>query len=262
MPNHIQNRLQIIGSKGQINEVLSFIAGESKDEDTNEPLKMKIDFNKIKPMPKELNIECNSNVEMWAEICVGKIDFSLLFTPAASSVSEMFKSGQYGSLASRMGAATAMEHLTGQRKGNVKDLSEEDFNAFVSYLRNYRTYGHTNWYEWAKDNWGTKWNAYSQNDQRDTEDTIYFQTAWNSPVLLIQELSNIFPLVSITLTYADEDSGSNAGVIKFTNGEPTDINQPSSQSKEAYDIYFDLHPDSKSDYQLVGNKYEYIDSEE
>lgn len=251
MPNHIQNRLQFIGDNKEVQKVLNHIKG--KYDDGKE---MQIDFNKIKPMPKELNIETHSGVEMWAEICTGQIDFASLFQPMETSASEMFKNGKYGTLASRMSAGTAMEHLTGKRKGNVKDLSEADFNMFIQCLKNYRKHGFISWFEWSKSNWGTKWNAYDQNDKRNTADTIYFQTACSAPLELMQELSKMFPLVKIAFAYADEDSGSNAGKIIFENGEATEVNQPEGQSKDAYDIYFELHPDRINDYKLVGDKYE------
>lgn len=256
MPNHIQNRLQVIGDNQEVQKVLTHIKGNYDDGK-----EMQIDFNKIKPMPKELNIETHSGVEMWAEICTGQIDFASLFQPMETSASEMFKNGKYGTLASRMNAGTTMEHLTGKRQGNVKDLSEADFNTFIQCLKNYRKHGNTSWYEWSLENWGTKWNAYGQNDERNTEDTIYFQTAWSCPIELIQEVSRMFPLVKLHLAYADEDSGSNAGKITFENGEATEVNQPEGQSTEAYDIYFELHPDSKENYKLVEGKYEYVDEE-
>ena len=256
MPNHIQNRLKVIGTPDQIKEVLNFIA--SKDEEGEA---VQIDFNKIKPMPEGMNVEIHSGVEMWVEICTGQIDFASLFKPMEASTSEMFESGQYKTLSSRMGAGTAMKHLTGERQGNVKDFSEEDFNAFIQCLKNFRSYGATTWYEWGIANWGTKWNAYGQNDERNTEDTIHFQTAWSSPLALIAELSKLHPDCTLKFDYADEDGGSNAGMITFKNGEAIEVIQPESQSKEAYDIYFELHPDSISDYKLVGNTYEYIEED-
>lgn len=256
MPNHIQNRLQVIGDNDEVQKLLNHINGNYDDGK-----EMQIDFNKIKPMPKELNIEVHSGVEMWAEICTGQIDFASLFQPMETSASEMFKNGKYGTLASRMSAGTAMEHLTGKRKGNVKDLSEADFNTFIQCLKNVREHGFISWYEWRKKNWGTKWNAYNQNDKRTTDDTIYFQTAWSSPLELMQELSKLFPLVKLAFTYADEDSGSNAGKILFENGEAIEVNQPEGQSTEAYEIYFELHPDRKENYKLVEGKYEYVEED-
>lgn len=254
MPNHIQNCIEVIGDNEEVQKVLNHI--KSKADDGAE---MQIDFNKIKPMPIGMNTEVHSGVKMWVEICTGQINFDSLFQPMKASASEMFEKRDYGTLANRMAAATAMEHLTGKRQGNVNDFTEEDFTAFVQCLKNFREHGSTSWYEWAISNWGTKWNAYHQNDDRNTASFIYFQTAWSSPIGLIQELSKMFPLVKISLSYADEDSGSNAGIILFQNGEAIEVNQPKSQSIEAYDIYFELHPDRKSDYKLNNGKYEYVE---
>lgn len=256
MPNHIQNRLQIIGDNKEVKKVLKSIA--SKNDDGT---KVQIDFNKIKPSPKGMDIETHSGVEMWAKICTGQIDFACLFSQEAKSPTEMLKDGNFGTLASRLAANTAMEHLIGKRDGNVKDLSEVDFNNFIQCLKNYREHGSINWYDWNVKNWGTKWNAYDQNDERNTADTIYFQTAWSSPIALIQELSKMFSLVKIALTYADEDSGNNAGKIIFENGEAIEVNQPEGQSTDAYEIYFELHPDNKNNYKLVDGKYEYVEED-
>lgn len=256
MPNHIQNRLQVIGDNQEVQKILSHIAGK-----TDDGKKVQIDFNKIKPSPQGMDVETHLGVEMWAKIVTGQIDFACLFIQMEKSPVEMFKGGDYGTLSNRMAANTAMEHLTGKRNGTVKDLSETDFNSFVQCLKNYRENGSINWYDWNRKNWGTKWNAYDQNDKRNTADTIYFQTAWSSPIALMQELSKMFPLVKISLAYADEDSGSNAGKILFENGEAIEVNQPEGQSTEAYDIYFELHPDSKENYKLVEGKYEYVEEE-
>lgn len=253
MPNHIQNRLKVIGEENEVQNLLNHIKG--KKEDGSE---IEIDFNKIVPMPKGMDVEVHSGIKMWVEICTGQLDFAQLFSPPLSSPSEMFKNGNYGSLASRIGASTAMDYLTGKRDGNVKDFTPEEFEMFVQCLKNYREYGSTSWYEWAKDNWGTKWNAYELNDERTTSDTIYFQTAWAPPIELMVKLSSEFPKVEIQLDYADEDSGSNTGKIKLKGGEVIDVFQPDNQSNEAYEIYLELHPDC--DYiKMVDGKYEYVE---
>lgn len=256
MPNHIQSKLQIIGSKMKVKEVFAFIA--AKDEDGKD---VQIDFNKIIPMPDELNIEVHSGIKTWVDICTGQIDFTPLFNGLPKSSAELLKDGQYGTLANSLNAHTAMEHITGKREGNVKDFSDLEFDIFVKCLKNNRTHGFASWFEWRKKNWGTKWNAYDQNDERNTADTIYFQTAWSCPLIVIAELSKLFPNCDFKIDYADEDSGSNAGIITFRNGEATEVFQPESQSKEAYELFFNLHPGRKENYKLVNDKYEYIDED-
>ncbi|MDQ3190212.1 MAG: hypothetical protein M3Q58_01315 [Bacteroidota bacterium] len=257
MPNHIQNKLQVIGDNQEVQKVLKHIKGKHDDG-----VEIEIDFNKIRPMPKGMDSEVNSHIKMWVEVCTGQLDFATLFQPMEDSVSNLLKDNKFATLSKRMAANTALEYLTGKRQGTVKDFSDEDFAAFIQCLKNYREHGSVSWYEWNIANWGTKWNAYGQNDKRNNTDTIYFKTAWSSPIKLIQELSRMFPLVKLDLTYADEDSGSNAGKIVLEKGEAIEVNQPKGQSKDAYDIYFELHPGSIDDYKLIGNRYEYIETED
>lgn len=255
MPNHIQNKLQIIGTHDQIKDVLDFI--KSTDKEAEE---IQIDFNKIIPMPDELKIETHSGVIEWAEICTCLIDFTPLFSTLPDTISNLLNNHKYGVLSNRLKASTAMESITGKRK-SVKDFNEKEFDQFIQCVKNIRKHGLSTWYDWSVENWGTKWNAYQQNDERNTSDTIFFQTAWNSSYKIIGKLSEKFPSIAFKLTYADEDSGSNAGVIDFKNGAITDCYQPKSQSKGAYDLYFELHPDRINDYKLIGDTYEYIDEE-
>lgn len=213
--------------KNEVKKLFEFIASEVQGE------KSQIDFNKIKPMPESLNITSGS---------LGEIAHSLLFGT---------KKGRFFTISTEENqkrfAAMGIE------------LQKEAVALAIQYQDNLVKYGATTWYNWCISNWGTKWNAYGQNDKRNTDDTIFFQTAWSSPVSLIIELSSLFPKTKLQLTYADEDSGSNTGKLKIVAGEIIDRNEPESQSKEGYDIYFELHPDSKKDYKLVGDSYEYID---
>jgi len=43
-----------------------------------------------------------------------------------------------------------------------------------------KLYGHNNWYEWAIDNWGTKWGCYDNEYDRDVNTELYsYTTAWS-----------------------------------------------------------------------------------
>jgi Ferredoxin-like domain in Api92-like protein len=222
MPNHIQNRLQFIGDESEVKKVMSAIQGQFEDED-----KMTIDFNKIKPCPKEMNIDSTG----W-----------LMPLENQFSKTDKFK-----------------EHLD-KLRDHIKinpDRKEETVKNFLQGVSNYIEHGYATWYRWNIDNWGTKWNAYSQNDKRDTENTIYFQTAWSAPIKLICDLSDQFPNVKLELTYSDENSGCNVGKYSFCKGEVTDKNVPENMSKEAYELYFELHPGREQDYTIVDGKYQF-----
>lgn len=217
MPNHITNRLEIIGEQSEVNKLKDAIRGKYEDGGD-----MFIDFNKIVPMPKELEITSDG----WI-----------------MPIDNQFAKG-----------TSVKDHLDDMRKRNIRP---EDLENFIKGVRNYVKYGHATWYSWAVENWGTKWNAYGMKDHDQGENIIVFETAWSSPIDLIDKLSTMFPEVELKLTYADEDSGSNTGRLRFKSGKTLECNQPESQSREGYDIYFELNPDRLSDYDLVDGKYTY-----
>lgn len=253
MPDHIQNRIRLFGDTNEVQKLLSHIKGQS---DTGEEIR--IDFNTITPRPEGLQISHHLGVIMWAKLCTGQLDFASLLSPTDRSTVEMFSDQDYKGVSNKIEAQTALECLLGKRNENIKEFNEEEFNGFIQCLKNYRSTGYMTWYDWSLDNWGTKWNAYNQQDERNTIDTIFFQTAWNSPILLIRKLSGMFPFVTIELTFADE-SGGYTGRLKFHGGEFIEINQPGRRSKEAYEICFELHPESINYYKLVGDTYEYVE---
>lgn len=51
-------------------------------------------------------------------------------------------------------------------------------------------HGENNWYDWSRKHWGTKWNAYDQeiDDETDTSITFKFCTAWGFPEPVIKKL--------------------------------------------------------------------------
>jgi hypothetical protein len=227
MPNHIQNRLQVIGSKKEVAKVLNAIKGEYK---SGEP--MAIDFNKILPMPTELS---ETTSDSWVMPIENQFSAN---TPMKKHLEELRE--------------FCKQH---------PDRAAETTANFFKAINNFLNYGHATWYNWSVENWGTKWNAYGQELIRNTEDTLYFKTAWSAPVDLIKKLSGLFPNVELQLTYADEDTGSNTGRVRFKDGEMVWGTFPGSCTKEGYDIAFELNPDIEQHYQWNGETYEYKDEE-
>lgn len=90
--------------------------------------------------------------------------------------------------------------------------------------------GHVDWYTWACENWGTKWNAY---DASETERGWVFLTAWSHPEPVIEELSRRFPDVIFHVKYADEDLGQNIGEYRIDNGYRQDLGLPAVGTMEA-----------------------------
>jgi hypothetical protein len=76
-----------------------------------------------------------------------------------------------------------------------------------------RKYGHSDWYGWNCDNWGTKWDC-SDSHYTEEDKILQFQTAWACPEKIIAEMKLAFPDLRFDGSYADEDFGSNVGHIE------------------------------------------------
>lgn len=51
-------------------------------------------------------------------------------------------------------------------------------------------YGYSDWYSWALDNWGTKWDITNSaiNHREGNEVQVYFDTAWSPPIAFYEAL--------------------------------------------------------------------------
>jgi hypothetical protein len=105
-----------------------------------------------------------------------------------------------------------------RQKQSINDLNDEGFEQFMQMLRNYRKTGYLHMMDFARDKWGTKWNA-GDCVVKLEEGTASFDTAWSCPEPIFVELSKKFPDEVIEVTYADEDVGSNCGTFILKNGE-------------------------------------------
>jgi hypothetical protein len=113
--------------------------------------------------------------------------------------------------------------------------------------------GIPHWHGWQSENWGTKWNAYQCDGPKDTDDTIYFQTAWAAPIQIIEALARKFPDTKMSWDWADEDTGRNTGRVKLEDGKAW-FYKPMNDSIEAYELCFDLGYRDRDDYELVDVK--------
>lgn len=209
MPNHVRN---IVKMKG-ITALPLFTEKESYDG----KMVPAFDFDKIIPMPESLNMESGSIEDLAIETVIrkiGRIRCALGGWAVAPGMSD----------------ADYRQRLDSHRK-TVEELCE----LGLQYIRNKVLYGATTWYDWCRDNWGTKWNAY-ENKQPDT-DTIIFETAWAPPEPVIARLANMYPEAEIEHWWADEDTGSNDGYAKYSGGEVVEFIEYESCSHEAYETY-------------------------
>ena len=129
-------------------------------------------------------------------------------------------------------------------------------------------YGNNTLLDFARTNWGTKWNSYGYDGFPKYEGggEIMFMTAWNRPEPVIVKLSEMYPDVQFQHRWADEDIGNNVGEILYEAGEEIEHDMPTAYSKEAYEMAADIHGMELADFDLFydeeSGNYEYRDPDE
>lgn len=218
MPNWVQNDISLSGEEEDIKKVLELVKSEESD----------FDFNKIIPMPKELEIASSSDND-FAIICYISnkltIPFEQLDKRYLKYVTNMFNKNFASDIYERLFDRT--------------DDMDRLYELGKICCENIRNYGHVDWYDWCIDNWGTKWNAC---DVYAGDNFISFQTAWNVPDPIFEAFAYLCDKYNVTFEgeYADEDRGHNSGHISSEHG----ITEYADNSHEALSAYIDLWGES------------------
>lgn len=152
MPNHITTQVEISGTKDQIDDLVK----KTKLIRDNGADENRFDFNGIISMPEELKGTTSPT--------------TIVYTDKEAQE----KNNIDADLAAKNGWT---DHTD-------KYLSEAEAK------RREEKYGAINWYDFARNQWGTKWNAYEVRyiDGDDTKIILEFQTAWDTPRGIWKEL--------------------------------------------------------------------------
>ena len=174
------------------------------------------DFNKLIPMPESLKITAGSIENLAVEAALRKLKKS--YSPMSNIQLSNMPDKEYEN----------------RIKSNGKSVDELE-EMGLQYISNKLLYGHSTWYDWSIENWGTKWNALEGYEI--DENTISFNTAWSSPETIFIMLSEKYPDKFVEHWWADEDIGNNSGYEVYQNGEIIygGYNEP--YSTEAYNTY-------------------------
>ena len=217
MPNHIQSNLKFLCDENRIREILESVMYDPLGENEERGFGT-IDFERITPMPPELDIESGSRTIQGIELYLTSINPRVSYFGSDKMASSEFESYvvkinenkryPYKSALSEYEITECFKYE--HQKENLLELGKKAANNCINY-------GAPTWYEWRVANWGTKWNSYG--NSYDGGDILHLQTAWSAPKEAIKTLSAKYPDVGMELEYADEDIGSNCGRILYKGGE-------------------------------------------
>ena len=246
MPNHVVNHISLQGDSERIWSMLEAIKSDELGVGS-------VDFNKIIPMPKSLNIEAGSRTDQGLK---AYRDFIEVYTFGRSAED----------------ALKALEDIPVESEEiflrQRTDIKRDEWELGKAAWHNIRQYGAPTWYDWAINNWGTKWNAYGYGEDAidyHDGDMLYFQTAWAAPHPVLEKLSEMFPDIEVEHEWADEDIGQNCGRYSYQSGERIEEYFPENQ-KEAIEFACRIWDYDPLDLDLClnvdGTGYIYIENEE
>lgn len=184
MPNHVASQLTI---SGPYLDVLRFVDAVDKSEIANGN---SFDFNGVVPMPAELRgTSSPTRIQTQEEIDKQWADWR-------EAKAKKQDSGPMG------------VHSFDSDRPFGLGITQEQSDRLIT------KYGANNWYDWALNNWGTKWAAYDSSEWTLEEcangtgtATISYNTAWSPATPFFIKASELFPTLSFETQYADEGGG-------------------------------------------------------
>lgn len=215
MPNHVTHRIKITGPVEDV-ERFRKTAIVTKEEEVNDWVtggkKLEtftgLDFNVFVPMPEILrNSESSSAVDDGLTI----MEFD------ARQKGETFDQprrafGLPRTIESMLEWPWVKEEGITSAKALRDRLVERNPDCLPkaeAALKAYKECGHTDWYSWSCENWGTKWNAYGYEELASEPGHFEFQieTAWSPPEPVFRAMSEAFPDLCIDIIGFDEGWG-------------------------------------------------------
>ncbi len=127
-------------------------------------------------------------------------------------------------IAKNLPSYLAFNNLTDEvrRSPLVKNLDEESVVDLILSVQRMaedrRSTGYLHDMDFARDKWGTKWNAFESLADVPLG-VAQFKTAWSMPDAFFLALSKMFPRDRICVQYADEHLGQNCGRVVYSGGK-------------------------------------------
>ena len=217
MPNWVRNKV-IATDCAKLRELLLDERGE-------------VDFNKVVPMPQDLMIDCGSYSfqlpsKFFAEYQQKELEKQQVIVDKMEGLfDETLTQAQF---VNKIMVITPIVNLIMETKGiNKKDKCvQKSLYQFLAGYYNFKKYGFVDWYNWSREKWGTKWNAHNTNMYDD--EAVEFETAWCMPYGVMCALAKKLNM-PVRVCWADEDLGSNCGMVDL-------IYNPTTDEVECYEV--------------------------
>lgn len=234
MPNWIKNKI-IVGSNKLGKELIKkYTILDEYDE-------VEFDFNKVIPMPKELQIEFSSKSNRGLCLYLTKIN---PLVPYYGNKENKLNEKEFVNLTNKVKEKTIGIEFSVLNQTEIEEsiekYGEDDLLSLgKAQIDNIAKYGAINWYDWAIDNWGTKWNSNHFESFEDNK-ILTFETAWDPAIPVFLEMSRQNPDIKFAFLYADESIGSHVGYILAKAGHIDFEGTFEDYSVDAYKLSFDL----------------------
>lgn len=194
MPNWVSTDIECTG--GYIKEMREAIASEDRP----------IDFNKIIPMPDDLNVESSSIGSLYMAWLLSEKGTKLISEDTALRYYGHHHVRDFYSSLITAGPRANLAEINNRIKkdttsGDIGLLRHQEGIALGKrYIENIEKYGFESWYGWCNTNWGTKWNAC----EPWVEDNVFrMETAWSYPEPVIKEMMHTYK-ISANINCIDE----------------------------------------------------------
>lgn len=262
MPNWVCNHLTIRGERAK--EVLQSILKENPDNDYG----YDVDFNKIIPMPPELDIVSGGQTDNALSLYLTAVNPMVEYYGTDKMQPDLFVrvckgvTAHISSIDYRM-KPDAIQKME-EKMQRYYNMNREDTWAYGKRAAdNYIKFGAVDWYGWCCQHWGSKWNACRTQIPDPEVADIYFDTAWSPVTGLIQRLAEKYPDCSFNYEFAEEQAGTLAGSCLYSDGTPINQEYYEDGSKEAYEMFFSLWGlEDEYRFNKDTGTYEYIEEQE
>jgi Ferredoxin-like domain in Api92-like protein len=200
VPNWVENELTVSGRKDQIDELVKLVGSEDEEGTVC------LDFEKIIPMPVELEGTGSGSDEDFAFMLVGGKKPSSIFTL------QSYRSFPWveGNIPENATDDELVNYICEHNNMSRSEM-EELGNRLLNLQQKYGAY---DWYDWCCNNWGTKWNAVDPALKRTRNHARFnFSTAWAPPIPVIKKLAELFPALRLRLNYWEGGMGFKGRII-------------------------------------------------